>query len=124
MANAIIDNRIRVAVDSSLDHAEYDHLQDALFLPWEAAADDTRKALIVHEVVHAALDKAHSDFLVYQSETAAYLAQMMFMLAAARDGADKCHGPDPAGLLRRFYDCTSPGGREENERAVTGDSGP
>lgn len=93
VANAIIDNRIRVAVDSTLDHGEYDHLQDALFLPWESAAGNTRKSLIVHEVVHAALDKAGSGFLVYQSETAAFLAQMMFMLAASGSGLKDEGGP-------------------------------
>jgi hypothetical protein len=92
VANSIIDNQIRVAVDFSLDHAEYDHLQDALFLPWETAASNTRKALIVHEVIHAILDKAKSGFMVYQSETAAYLAQMMFMLEASGSGLTDSSG--------------------------------
>ncbi|HYZ84132.1 MAG TPA: hypothetical protein VE621_07000 [Bryobacteraceae bacterium] len=58
-----------------------------LYLRFHSGLTDTRRALIVHEAVHAALDmKNAGELYVSESEAAAYLAQAVYALEIFPEG--------------------------------------
>lgn len=80
VANRVIDREIGVVVDSKVGGAEYDHGTDTFHLGFSSAATRTRKALIVHEAVHAALDMhTASSVTIAQSESLAYVVQCFYV---------------------------------------------
>lgn len=88
VANRVIDGDIRVVVDSSLnsDEAEYDSGTDTLHLGFDRARARTKKGLIVHEAVHAALDmRAVSGMSIAESESMAYVVQCYYVREHMRD---------------------------------------
>jgi hypothetical protein len=82
VANRVIDREIGVVVDSTAGsgEAEYDSGSDTFHLGFSSAASRTRKALIVHEAVHAALDmQTASSITIAQSESLAYVVQCFYV---------------------------------------------
>jgi hypothetical protein len=82
VANRVLDGQIDVFVDSTMNswEAEYDSGTDILHLGFASASSRTRKALIVHEAVHAALDlKAVSGMTIAESESLAYVVQCYYV---------------------------------------------
>lgn len=85
----VLDGDIHVVVDPSKrsDEAEYNSGSDSFMLGFRRASSRTRKALIVHEAVHAVLDnRAASGMSIAQSESLAYVVQCYCVRA---------HMPDP-----------------------------
>lgn len=82
IANRVIDREIGVVVDSKVGsgEAEYDSGSDTFHLGFSSASTRTRKALIVHEAVHAALDmQTASGVTIAQSESLAYVVQCFYV---------------------------------------------
>ncbi len=82
VANLVIDGEIGVVHDKSIPRgtAEYDSDSDSFHFNFETAESSTRKALIVHEAVHAYLDYiSDGTILVGESEALAYVAQCVYM---------------------------------------------
>ena len=88
VGNKIVDGIIDVRYDSKLSNVgEYDYGDDVLYLRFHSGLTDTRRALIVHEAVHAALDmKNAGELYVSESEAAAYLAQAVYALEIFPEG--------------------------------------
>lgn len=88
VANLVIDGEIGIVHDSSiaLGSAEYDSDLDNFHFNFETAESSTRKALIVHEAVHAYLDyMSDGTILVGESEALAYVAQCVYMYHVVSD---------------------------------------
>lgn len=88
VANRVIDGEIGVVVDPSLKsyEAEYDHGTDTFHFGFSSAPSRTKKGLIVHEAVHAALDlKGASSILVAESESLAYVVQCYYVREHTRN---------------------------------------
>lgn len=81
VANKVIDGEIAVIYDSSVGpgEAEYDSGTDAFHLGFREAPTTTRKALIVHEAVHAALDLKAAGVTIAESESLAYVVQSFYV---------------------------------------------
>lgn len=82
IANRVIDREIGVVVDSKAGSGEaaYDSSTDTFHLGFSSASSRTRKALIIHEAVHAALDMhTASAVSVAQSESLAYVVQSFYV---------------------------------------------
>ncbi|MBI3281292.1 MAG: hypothetical protein HYZ57_15765 [Acidobacteria bacterium] len=82
IANRVLDGEIGVIVDPKLSSgdAEYDSGTDTFHLGFRRASTTTRKGLVVHEAVHAALDmKAASSITVAESESLAYVVQSYYV---------------------------------------------
>lgn len=82
VANRVIDREIGVVVDAKVGsgEAEYDSGTDTFHLGFTSAATRTRKALIIHEAVHAALDlQTASGVSIAQSESLAYVVQCYYV---------------------------------------------
>jgi hypothetical protein len=82
VAIRVLEGEIDVVVDSTMRtwEAEYDSGTDILHLGFANASSTTRKALIVHEAVHAALDiKAVSGMTIAESESLAYVVQSFYV---------------------------------------------
>jgi hypothetical protein len=82
VANRVIDREIGVVVDAKLGAgaAEYDSGTDTFHLGFTSATSHTRKGLIVHEAVHAALDmQSASGMTIAQSESLAYVVQSFYV---------------------------------------------
>jgi hypothetical protein len=81
VANKVIDGEIGVVYDSSLGsgEAEYDSGTDTFHLGFRNAHTPTRKALIVHEAVHATLDLKVAGVTVAESESLAYVVQSFYV---------------------------------------------
>lgn len=98
VANRILDGTIDVFVDSALKshEAEYDPVTDILHLGFRHANSRTRKGLIVHEAVHAALDmRAATGMIVAESESLAYVVQSYYVREHTLDpGAERLGNPD------------------------------
>lgn len=95
ISNAIIDNLIRVAIDPHLSTAgAYDSGTNVLYFRDLNFGSIERKALVVHEATHAILDRRGADLYIHESETAAYLAQAIYVLE--HHGKDEVlTDPDP-----------------------------
>lgn len=81
VAGAVIDDRIQVLHDPSLkaSDAAYDSITDSFHFGFTQSVTHTRKALIAHEAVHAAMDmQSVAGLLKKQSEAIAWVAQMYF----------------------------------------------
>jgi hypothetical protein len=81
VANKVIDGEIAVVYDSSVGagEAEYDSGTDAFHLGFRSAHTPTRKALVVHEAVHAALDLKVAGVTIAESESLAYVVQSFYV---------------------------------------------
>lgn len=82
VANRVIDREIGVVIDSKVGsgEAEYDSGSDTFHLGFSSASTRTRKALIIHEAVHAALDmQTASRVTIAQSESLAYVVQCFYL---------------------------------------------
>jgi hypothetical protein len=85
----VLEGDIGVTIDPSLnsDEAEYNSGTNTLHLGFRRAPTWTKKALIVHEAVHAVLDmRAASGLTIAESESLAYVVQCFYMHE---------HTPDP-----------------------------
>lgn len=85
----VLEGEIGVTVDPALgsDEAEYNSGTNTLHLGFRRAPTRTKKALIVHEAVHAVLDmRATSGLTIAESESLAYVVQSFYMHE---------HTPDP-----------------------------
>jgi hypothetical protein len=82
VANRIIDRRIAVRFDQTKvdkGEAEYGPLENTIFIGFKEASGTSRRAIIVHECVHAGLDvKKASGLIVREAECAAYIAQAWY----------------------------------------------
>jgi hypothetical protein len=88
VANRVIDREIGVVRDSSIGagSAEYDSGSNTFHLGFASATTDTRKGLIVHEAVHAALDmQSAASMIVAESESLAYVVQCYYVRELTRD---------------------------------------
>ena len=90
VSKAIGQDRIKVVVVSKLSSAGvYDCGTDRIELRSPEITSPTRKALIVHECLHAWMDlQAIKTMKIKTSEAAAYLAQCIFARAKLDDPAD------------------------------------
>jgi hypothetical protein len=82
IANRVIDGEIGIVVDPKIgsNSAEYDSGTDTFYLGFASASSTTRKALILHEAVHAALDlKVASGVTIAESESLAYVVQCYYV---------------------------------------------
>lgn len=99
VANRVIDREIGVVVDAKLGagSAEYNSGTDTFHLGFSSAASVTRKGLIVHEAVHAALDlHAASGMTIAQSESLAYVVQSFYVREHTADpDAERLTDPHP-----------------------------
>jgi len=103
----VIDGEIHVVVDPSKhsDEAEYNSGSDSFMLGFRRAPSRTKKALIVHEAVHAALDNmAVSGMSIAQSESLAYVVQCYYVRAHmhAPDSGKRLYSSNP--LKDRVYE--------------------
>lgn len=91
VAKAITGGRIKVVVVKNLSTTGvYDAAVDRIELKSAEVTSVTRKALIVHECLHAWMDiAAIKNMKVKTSEAAAYLAQCIFARAKASDPKDE-----------------------------------
>ena len=91
VAKAIEDTRIDVIVVEKLSSAGvYDAAKDRIELRAPEVNSITRKALVVHECLHAWMDvRALKNIKVKTSEAAAYLAQCIFARSKADDPKDE-----------------------------------
>lgn len=88
VAGAVIDDLIDVRHDTTKPsgEAEYDSHDDVFKFGFDNAATPTRKALIIHEAVHAAMDmQATAGLIKCQSEAIAYVAQCYYMYMHTAD---------------------------------------
>lgn len=106
VAIRVLEGDIDVFVDSTLGagEAEYDSGTDVLHLGFATASSKTRKGLIVHEAVHAALDiRAVSGMTIAESESLAYVVQSYYVREQTRDpAAHRLTDPNP--LKDRVYE--------------------
>lgn len=93
VASHIVNGDLRVVVDPALGPGEAEYVsvdENAFHLGFATASTVTRKGLIVHEAVHAALDMVGAkDMIIMQSEALAYAAQAFYVYENTRNP-----GPD------------------------------
>ena len=88
IANRVIDGEVGVVYDPKVGSgsAEYDSGTDTFHLGFAQATSKTKKGLIVHKAVHAALDlKVASTITIAESESLAYVVQCYYVRAYAAD---------------------------------------
>ncbi len=89
LVTMIKDNKIKVEYDSKQSgRAEYDYGTNTLYLGFTSASSLSKKALIIHESVHAVFDA--------DSESIAYIAQCQYASANNPNPSDRLQSPDPA----------------------------
>lgn len=82
LANMIKDDKIHIEFDSKQSgRAEYDYGTNTLYLGFTTASSLSKKALIIHECVHAVYDAVSQKMSVADSESIAYIAQCQFARA-------------------------------------------
>lgn len=64
------------------DNAEYFHNGNAMFIGFQTSGSAFRRSIVVHESVHAILDKRGSPQTVLLSEAAAFIAQCVYYYKA------------------------------------------
>jgi hypothetical protein len=79
VANAISAGRIEVRFFHH-QFGWYDPKSNVLRLPWGALLNETQRGLCVHECIHAAMDLRRISTSTPQSETLAYLGQLIYMI--------------------------------------------
>ncbi len=79
VAHALNDGRIEVRFRPGT-YGWYDPTNNVLTLPWGALTDNTMRGLCVHECIHAAMDLRGLNVTTRQSETIAYLGQLIYMI--------------------------------------------
>jgi hypothetical protein len=78
---------IKAVLDTSkTGMAEYDYGNNTLYMGFTEASSLTRKALIIHEMVHACYDMVKTKMSVADSESIAYIVQCQYARA---------NNPDP-----------------------------
>lgn len=96
LANMIGD-KIKVEYDSSQSgRAEYDYGSNTLYLGFKSATTLSRKALIIHECVHAVYDAVSQKMSVADSESIAYIAQCQFARANNPNPDERLQSSDSA----------------------------
>ena len=103
VANRIIDRKMGIRYDPSIGSSgEYDPVDNVIFFRFKFAGSDTRRALVVHEAVHAGLDiRKAGELIVSEAEAAAFLAQAIYALEIFPSG-EILIGSD--GYRRPVYD--------------------
>ena len=97
LVNMIKDSKIKVEFDSKQSgRAEYDYATNTLFLGFTSAQTLSRKALIIHESIHAIYDVAAQKMTVADSESIAYIAQCQFARANNPNPEQRLKSPDAA----------------------------
>ena len=79
VANAINTGRIEVRFYKH-QFGWYDPKSNVLRLPWGAMLNETQRGLCVHECIHAAMDLRRISASTPQSETLAYIGQLIYMI--------------------------------------------
>jgi hypothetical protein len=89
VADALEAGKIKVQMDEFMDsgHAMYDSGWNRFFVPMDVALaySTSKKALLVHEAAHAALDIRRKGIAKTDSESIAYLAQQIYYRAVELD---------------------------------------
>lgn len=90
---------IKAEYDSSKSEsgtAEYDYGNNTLYLGFTQATDLTKKALIIHEIVHAVYDMVKLKMSVATSESIAYIVQCQYAKANNPNPDQRLEGKTPA----------------------------
>ncbi len=98
IANRVIDGEIGVVVDPKLSahEAEYDSGTDTFHLGFRTAPSKTKKGLIVHEAVHAALDLKAATMTIAESESMGYVVQCFYVREYTLDPTtERLEDPNP-----------------------------
>lgn len=69
--------------------AEYDYGNNTLYLGFKSTSELTKKALVVHEAVHAVYDMVKMKMSVADSESIAYIVQCQYARANAPEGSSR-----------------------------------
>ncbi len=97
LVNMINNDKIKVEFDSKQSgRAEYDYGTNTLYLGFTSASSLSKKALIIHECVHAVYDAVSQKMSVADSESIAYIAQCQFASANNPNPSERLQSPDPA----------------------------
>ena len=97
LVDMIKNDKIKIEFDSQQSgRAEYDYGSNTLYLGFTSASTLSRKALIIHECVHAVYDVAAQKMSVADSESIAYIAQCQYASANNPNPSDRLQSPDPA----------------------------
>lgn len=83
--------------EKKIGMAEYDYASNTLYLGFKATAELTKKALVVHEAVHAVYDMVKMKMSVADSEAIAYIVQCQYARAnsTSSDPNDRLFSSDP-----------------------------
>jgi len=74
--------------------AEYDYASNTLYLGFKSTSELTKKALVVHEAVHAVYDMVKMKMSVADSESIAYIVQCQYARANSSSPDDRLMSSD------------------------------
>ena len=97
LASMIKDDKIHIEFDSKQSgRAEYDYGTNTLYLGFSSAATLSKKALVIHESVHAVYDAVSQKMSVADSESIAYIAQCQYARANNPNPEQRLQSPNAA----------------------------
>jgi len=76
--------------------AEYDYTTNTIFLGFTSTTELSKKALIVHEAVHAVYDQVKMKMSVADSESIAYIVQCQYARANSPNPDERLMSPNKA----------------------------
>jgi hypothetical protein len=76
--------------------AEYDYSNNTLYLGFKSATELSKKALVVHEAVHAVYDQVKMKMSVADSESIAYIVQCQYARANNPNAGERLTSPNKA----------------------------
>lgn len=95
--NLLESGYIKAAFDEKKSGmAEYDYATNTLYLGFKTTTELTKKALVVHEAVHAVYDMVKMKMSVADSESIAYIVQCQYARANNPDPSQRLMSSDPA----------------------------
>src|SRR5262249_23719195 len=80
--------------DKKKGMAEYDYSSNTLYLGFTSTSELTKKALVVHEAVHAVYDLVKMKMSVADSESIAYIVQCQYARANNPNSQDRLMSQD------------------------------
>lgn len=75
--------------------AEYDYATNTLYLGFSSTSELSKKALVVHECVHAVYDQVKMKMSVQDSESIAYIVQCQYARANNPSSSNRLMSNDP-----------------------------
>lgn len=82
--------------ESKAGMAEYDYGNNTLYLGFTSTTELTKKALVVHEAVHAVYDMVKMKMSVADSESIAYIVQCQYARANNPNSSERLTSPNKA----------------------------